>query len=427
MATAFKIDTAPTDTAVAAVTLATTSDPRADRTFEAADGKDPVDISDDEVIAWLGERGLVGPFTPEFLDQTRSSIGGLRFVDMLKELHRDHPERILKLVAVYRNEPGLEEMGDAIERMFSEEEAKPDDDGSDGTEDAAQDFVPLDLPADMSTAMEALAEEYRSAYFSTDEDAGGKWADAAWKVEAFAPVSDADIAAKLTIGLHYAYPEGRDGRLEIDVGGCECPTAAARILISGIDALAKRAERLRLPEAGLRETIVPTLSTTAMWDRRLAFYIHCRDADKADQREGALRQAYDRHDAEKAHIVAEFGDEKTAKADPVGKARLEASFRSVRAAEELSHRRLEQRRWRAADLLLATPAPSLAELLIKMEVAREEGHDDEGEKIMDVVTADVTRLNGGTAASTVDAERVSVEPASPAESASAFDRAHGVL
>jgi hypothetical protein len=138
--------------------------------------------------------------------------------------------------------------------------------------------------------------------------------------------------------------------------------------------------------------IIPS-HTHRVWNRRLATYLRMRGAEEADHKDGAMRRAYDTHEAEKAAMVAEFGSSDAVLADPTGSLRWRAAFKRVIASEEQHCARFSRYRWRAADLILATPAPTVAAVITKMQIAQDEGFEGNGTFVIDTITADLRRLD----------------------------------
>lgn len=105
--------------ALAAVETAIVDQPTAQQTFEAADAVDRPRRTDEEVIAWLGARNIIPPFTADFLDEIRSQMDGLEWVRKVSEIRKD-PERMVELVAKYR-EAGLGDIADGLEKLRLED------------------------------------------------------------------------------------------------------------------------------------------------------------------------------------------------------------------------------------------------------------------------------------------------------------------
>ena len=141
-------------------------------------------------------------------------------------------------------------------------------------------------------------------------------------------------------------------------------TTTRRRLLAGI---------IAAPVAGLVAgtiTAGPASAATrdlTRFNRRVARYYRAVQADRHDCEHGELRRVYDAHDA---------GTITTSE---------------MMAGEEVHHRRYSRPRWRSAELVYATPAPTLVALVGKIEVV--ESECDEGHA-MPYLIADIRRLAG---------------------------------
>jgi hypothetical protein len=123
-------------------------------------------------------------------------------------------------------------------------------------------------------------------------------------------------------------------------------------------------------------------AATAEWDRLLADYYRLRDADENDQKQGALRRAYDQH-------TAAFPGPPCAayRANPC----FAASCAKVQQAEEAHCNAFDRPRWKAYDAVLEYPAPTLAALVTKIAIAEVEEAGCEDESTPHIF-ADIRRL-----------------------------------
>lgn len=154
------------------------------------------------------------------------------------------------------------------------------------------------------------------------------------------------------------------------------------------------------PLAGLLAAIPVTAARSARgaddhshaeWRNVVAEFHRLRDADEVARTSGPLRLANDRDDALRARLGLKVGDRSS---DPATAAQAKESFEQVLAAEDAHFRDFLTSRWAAVARVYETPAPSLAALVEKIDIA--EGEQDLAEAATHIV-ADVRRLAGEVA------------------------------
>lgn len=138
---------------------------------------------------------------------------------------------------------------------------------------------------------------------------------------------------------------------------------------------------------------VPAVAGTPLahsdFDTALRAYYRARDADRRDVKQGTLRAAYNLYDRQTKGLIAKYGDNKAACAGP-DKERWDTYFKVMSAAEEQHTKDYSEPRWDAFEVVCATPAPTAAALMLKIEVAIEE--DGDTDNIVDFVRSDLRRL-----------------------------------
>lgn len=108
----------------------------------------------------------------------------------------------------------------------------------------------------------------------------------------------------------------------------------------------------------------------------------CLDAYRAESDAGSYRATLNRHNAA-------FGLANVDALSKADRARFDASFAEVIAAEEDIYQRFTVPRWAAAEAVFAIPAASIADVMAKVDVA--EAEEAFGE-VVDALVADLRRI-----------------------------------
>ncbi|WP_260598234.1 hypothetical protein [Sphingomonas endolithica] len=120
-------------------------------------------------------------------------------------------------------------------------------------------------------------------------------------------------------------------------------------------------------------------------------YYRARDADQHDASRGALKAAYDLYHRRTKPLIEKYGSNHMHKAkDAADAVQWNAYFEDMKAAEGEYSVAFSEPRWTAAAALYATPAPNLAALMIKIEIATEEGDSDD---VLQFVRSDLAHLS----------------------------------
>lgn len=147
-----------------------------------------------------------------------------------------------------------------------------------------------------------------------------------------------------------------------------------------------------------KQAALATVGIDAAWDKALQRYLRCETLYNASEAFGPMAKDQERHTLETIDIQAEYG--RDWKGNVEAMRRHEASFASLRAAEDRQIRDFAQPFWRAAEELALTPAPTLAAAMFKAAVMEQ---DDVGNNrdfpadCMEVLQGDFARLSRETA------------------------------
>lgn len=128
----------------------------------------------------------------------------------------------------------------------------------------------------------------------------------------------------------------------------------------------------------------------AQWDNACRDYCRARDADRHDAHHGALQAAYDLYDQRTAAFAAKYQFSMNAPEEI--RVVWSAYYDEMAAAEDRHATQYGRPRWCAFATLKATPAPTAAALLQKIELAEDEEGDPES--IVEFVKDDLRRLAG---------------------------------
>ena len=96
-------------------------------------------------------------------------------------------------------------------------------------------FILPPAPAATNPSLVAMIGRYRSSFLSEREEDAPDWIAAADEIDAFVPGSRADLAAKLTIAIHYRDPERCGDKLAIEAPDPSIDRRAVEMELSCLD------------------------------------------------------------------------------------------------------------------------------------------------------------------------------------------------
>lgn len=103
-------------------------------------------------------------------------------------------------------------------------------------------FVLPAIPDTVSPDLKRLIDSYVGCWHGTGEDVSERWGEAAIAVHQFAPLSTADLAAKLIVAIHFRDPEGRGPAFAIEAPASPHDRLAVEMELACLDALIAAAD-----------------------------------------------------------------------------------------------------------------------------------------------------------------------------------------
>jgi hypothetical protein len=145
------------------------------------------------------------------------------------------------------------------------------------------------------------------------------------------------------------------------------------------------------PVLALPASVAAATPDTVAWEQALSAYYWAKSVYEHEEKYGAVAAAYKRYDQAAAPFFAKYGMHDKCKALGTDKVEWDAMFQEMCAAEEWHAEEFARPRWAAFDVVKATPAPTIAALLLKLELHLEEDGED---GLLGLIQSDLRRLGG---------------------------------